>query len=190
MLNKDEYIVICVMGKSGSGKSYFIEKAIDRNLEKFHYVTSNTTRAERKEDPRDKETHIFLTEEQYKKDLVDNKILALYTAPSGYHSYTTLDNFSKNKINIYAIDPLAFIDFHKKFKNSIGIYIKIDEDIRQSRLQEREPNKKYDSEIHLDESILIESKEISNNDYVILDNLDIEKMLIEFDKIVNIINLR
>ena len=153
--------VVCIMAKSGTGKSTTIEQLCKDD--KFHYVKSNTTREERKDDPRDKDTHTFISIQQYEQDLKDGKVLVVYHAPTGYHSYTSLENFNQDKINIYAIDSKAFTEFEKIKSNVYGIYLELNEEERKRRIEQRDGIGKYDIENHLSKEYL------SGDNYCVLD---------------------
>lgn len=145
--------ILCIMGKSGIGKSTLIKELSKNN--NFYNVKSFTTREERKNDPNDKNTHIFVTNEKYEKDLKNNKIIALYSSPLGYYSYTSVESFNIEKINLYAIDPIAFNELSKKYNNVYGIYLDLDENERIKRKTNRDLDLKVDPEEHLDKKHLI-----------------------------------
>lgn len=144
--------VICIMGKSGTGKSTVVKELCKNDI--FNYVKSFTTRKERINDPSDKETHVFVSKDHYLECEKKSEILALYVSKNDYVSYTTKKSFDKEKINIYVIDPIAFNDFSKlKGFDVTGIYLKIDEKERTNRFFNREKNlNKFSKEEELDES--------------------------------------
>lgn len=141
--------IICIMGKSGCGKSTAMIGLTNKN-NNYYMVKSFTTREERENDPNDKLTHIFSNNDKYELDSLERKTLALYESPKGYKSWVTDECFRTGKINLYAIDYKEFLNFkNNKNYNVIGIYIDIDEEERQKRLKIREPDKIYDKEEHL-----------------------------------------
>lgn len=147
--------IICFMGKSGSGKSTEI-KWLHRDFPETHIVKSFTTREIRVDDPEDIYTHTFVTEKEFENDKKNNEIIALYESPKGYKSWTTDKSF-KN-INLYAIDPKAYIELYKSNKyDMLGIYLNLDEVTRADRLRKRDKVEKIDIENHLDKKILLES---------------------------------
>lgn len=97
--------VVCIMGKSASGKSTLINKLVEQYPDKFHAVKSYTTRAIREDDQNDINTHVFVGEKFWNKN--QNKAIAVYHSPKGYTSWVDKDSFDKDKINLYAIDPIA-----------------------------------------------------------------------------------
>lgn len=147
--------IICFIGKSGSGKSTLINQ-LHREFPELHIVKSFTTRKVRINDPNDINTHTFVNEDKFNKDKEKDKIIALYESPKGYKSWTTDRSFKK--INLYAIDPKAYIELYNSKKyNIIGFYLNIDEDVREKRLKVRDKIEKIDIESHLDKKILLDN---------------------------------
>ena len=147
--------IICFMGKSGSGKSTLINE-LHRRFPQTHIVKSFTTREIRENDPNDIYTHTFLTNEEFEIDKKYGNIIALYESPKGYKSWTTDKSFKK--LNLYAIDPKAYIDLYNSHKYEVlGIYLNIDENTRQERLKRRDLVEKIDIEKHLDKKILLDN---------------------------------
>lgn len=144
--------ILCVMGKSCSGKSYHIKQLCESDKEKYYYVRSRTTRAIRESDKDDIYSHKFVTNEQFDNE---KHIMLLYKSPKGYYNYTTEEDFVDDKINVYAIDPIAFMDMIDKYGdkwNIMGIYMNTDEDVRRERCIRR--NENYSDEPHLDYSLI------------------------------------
>ena len=148
---------VCVMGASASGKSTLIDNLCKDLPSKLHYVKSRTTRKPRSNE--DLKTHKFVTDKCYKEDLDNGKVLFTYHSPNGYYNYTTVDDFDKNKINIYAIDPVAFMELSKnKGFMSAGIYVKTSEETLRKRMKLR--GKEFQEEPHLSISKLINNDSI------------------------------
>lgn len=143
--------VLCILGKSGTGKSTLIDYMMNKFPEKYHYVKSYTTRKVRENDPNDKNTHIFVDKRHFKKYKKKNEIIATYNSPLNYVSYTTIHSFDKNKINLYAIDVKAFNKLQLK---EAGIYLYLSEDERKKRKTKRDKEMEYDFEEHLDKKYL------------------------------------
>lgn len=129
------------MAKSGVGKSTLIGKLIEEYPNTFHYVRSYTTRAVREEDPNDANTHVFVDEEFWKANR--EGAIAVYFSPKGYVSWVDESSFDPDKVNIYAIDPLAastdLMDWSRcKLDVEVyGLYLKVDENERLSRWTKR-----------------------------------------------------
>ncbi len=148
--------VICLMGKSSSGKSTLIKKIED--VYDIHNVKSYTTRSIREEDMNDANTHVFVDNKFWEDN---NKLaIATYKSPKGYYNWTDINSFSKDKINIYAIDSICANDVFFPYckKNNIQVYfvyLDIDEDERKKRYLLREGTlENFSEENHLDKKWL------------------------------------
>lgn len=161
--------VLCIMGKSGVGKSSLISKICNDKC--FHYIKSKTTRNIRDYDPNDKDTHTFTNSKEFFDDIVNSRVLATYYSPTdGYVNWTSDDLILDNKINVLAIDPIAFVDIANRYNDRYdlyGIYLDLNEDIRRERLFKR-------GDIIKDESWLdsswIKKSSIPDYYYSIIDN--------------------
>lgn len=147
-------IIICIMGKSGTGKSTVIEALCKQN-NIYHSVKSYTTRPIRDYDPNDINTHTFVNDAYWENN--KDKALAVYhNKEKDYYSWTDENSFKEDKINLYAIDPKAYLELLKnpKMQNHhlFGIYLYIDEEVRMERLCGR--GDEYSEEYHLDYDIL------------------------------------
>lgn len=145
-------VVLCVMGESCSGKSTLIKNLTDK-YKNLHYVKSYSTNYKRKSVEEDS-THIYVDAEKFHDDLVHGKILATYISPNGYINWVSKDLFIKDKINVLAIDPIAFGELLEEHLSDTekyyGIYLKIDREEKIKRLQQRgEDVEKMLSEPHL-----------------------------------------
>lgn len=140
--------IVAIVGKSGSGKSYLMDKLknIDNDL---HFVKSYSTREIRKGDPKDKDTHTFVNMEYFEKN--KHKAISIYTNGE-YYNWIDINLFKEDKINIIAIDPKALNEELSLFcyENNIDlktVYVFVEEDIRKQRLSNR--GNKYKEEEHL-----------------------------------------
>ncbi|MGL6121010.1 MAG: hypothetical protein ACRC0V_10935 [Fusobacteriaceae bacterium] len=168
-------IVFAIMGKSGSGKSSVISGLVEKN-NKYHQVKSYTTRAERLTDPMDGNTHVFVDEDFWE----DNKeeALAIYHSPKGYVSWVDKECFLPDKINLYAIDSIAFNNLPKEV---FGIYLSISDEARKERYEKREKTLVgFSPEIHLSE-LHIKRKHITLE----VTESDINEMITEVDDSIN-----
>lgn len=157
--------IICIMGKSGCGKSTVINKLCSKY--DFKNIRSKTTRGLRAHDLNDINTHIFCSQNDFYKDMIDEKVVATYVSPSHYINWTSEDLFSDVSVNVYAIDTLAFSELVKDDRfDCYGIYLDVDEDVRKQRIEHRGDD--YKDEPHLDSSIL--EKENVYMDYYSLIN--------------------
>lgn len=172
--------VISIMAKSGTGKTTVIDKLCNQYPSIFHYVKSFTTRQIREKDPKDKESHIFVSEAFYNKR--KEYAFATYHSPKGYYSWTDETSFEENKINIYAIDSKEFKNLTEKYLISDlhGIFLYIDENERKTRFLSR-GEKDFNIEEHLDKKYV---EELPNVKILDVTNLSIEET---FSKILDII---
>lgn len=145
-------VVLCVMGESCSGKSTLIKNLTDK-YKNLHYVKSYSTNYKRKSVEEDS-THIYVDAEKFHDDLVHGKILATYISPNGYINWVSKDLFMKDKVNVLAIDPIAFDELMENQLSDeeqyYGIYLKISKKEKIKRLKQRgEDIEKMLSEPHL-----------------------------------------
>lgn len=115
--------IICILGKSGSGKTYAVNKL---NPKKFHIVESWTTRPPRHEN---EQGHKFITKEELGISTfdVENQKSAMYcttlasTYIGGEFYFIRREDLDEEKTNVYVVDeqgvdelkfkmPFAFIE--------------------------------------------------------------------------------
>jgi len=147
--------IICVMGKSCAGKSTRIKHLKEQFDNRFYIVKSFSDRRIRESDPNDVNTHEFVSKDVFEQHKKEGKIMSLYTSPLGYHNWITRDSFSDSRINLLAIDTIAYVDFFDKYKDEYsicGIYHNIPESIRKDRYMKRNGNLDGFEEPHLDVS--------------------------------------
>lgn len=172
--------VISIMAKSGTGKTTVIDRLCSERPNIFHYVKSFTTRQVRENDPKDKDSHIFVSEDFYKKR--KEYAFATYHSPKGYYSWTDESSFKEDKINIYAIDSKEFKNLTEKYLISDlhGIFLYINENEREKRFLSR-GEKDFDIEEHLDKKYV---ENLSNVKVLDVTNLSVEET---FSKVLDII---
>lgn len=167
--DKDMF-VLCIMGKSGTGKSTLINKLIEKQPDIFTYIVSKTTRPVRITDPNDINTHVFCNMHNLMKDIENKSVMAMYVDKAGtYMNWTSKDQFKKFKINLYAIDPIAASELYNQADNNLypmyvrGVYININETNRELRILNRDGitskkfKEKYGHEEHLAADKMINS---------------------------------
>lgn len=114
------YKVIALMGPAGSGKDTIIKSAIELYPEVFHKVVTCTTRS-----PRENEyqgiDYLFLTEEEFKEKIANKEMLE-YTSFNNWYYGTCTSSFSKEKINLIALNPAGIRKLLKNNKIDIVTY--------------------------------------------------------------------
>lgn len=123
--------LICIVGRSGAGKNY-----IAHRLEMLGYssVRSYTTRAIRANDPKDKDTHIFITPdrvEDYKDDIVAS------TTFNGNFYFSTRKQMNENDIYILDIAGLRELRQTYKDKDIVSIFLDCNDEILKERMTKR-----------------------------------------------------
>lgn len=182
--------IICVMGKSGSGKSTLINETV-KLFDNFYAVKSYTTRKPRENDPEDIKTHKFVLKECLDRDQENNQVVSLYHSDKGYYSWTTHSCFKENKVNLYAIDPKACLEFIEKYSDIYDIYpiyIFVDNEERFKRLKKRDNINMLPEEEHLSLNILNPLLNTKMNPSVVLDYNSLKENVQEFiSEITNMI---
>ena len=178
------------MGKSGSGKSTLINETV-KLFDNFYAVKSYTTRKPRENDPEDIKTHKFVLKECLDRDQENNQVVSLYHSDKGYYSWTTHSCFKENKINLYAIDPKACLEFIEKYSDIYDIYpiyIFVDNEERFKRLKKRDNINMLPEEEHLSLNILNPLLNTKMNPSVVLDYNSLKENVQEFiSEITNMI---
>ena len=154
---KKKIRIVCIMGKSGTGKSTVINDLVRLYPEVFYAVKSFTTREPRENDPEDLKTHVFSDVIKFNVDKAMGTIISEYHSDKGYYSWTTHSCFKKDKINLYAIDPKACIEFIEKYSDIYDIYpiyIFINDEERLERLKKRDNIDILPEESHLSLDLL------------------------------------
>lgn len=150
-------VVVCVMGKSGTGKSTIINDLRNLYPGSFHVVKSFTTRGQRENDPEDIKTHEFVSMVEFLEDKCLDRIVSLYHSDKGYFNWTSEQSFSEDKINLYAIDPKACVELVKSHGAQwtiIPIYFTLSDEKRLERLRKRDNITELPEEEHLSYKIL------------------------------------
>lgn len=174
--------IVCIMGKSGAGKSTIINALCDINNFMIA-IQSYTTREPRNEE--DKLTHVFVDDNFYENH--KDQAIAVYHSNHGYHSWVDNNSFfDENFINLYAIDSKEFVNFSKKYKNQFkiyGIYLEVDEEERKKRLIERGSDNYYSPEEHLSSDFLKQSC-LNNYGIINISNLSRTQTIKLIDNII------
>ena len=98
-MDDKEHVLLCVMGRTASGKDRLVNKLCERTGLKP--IVSYTTRPRRENEGN---THIFTTEDVYEQ-AKSNGNIAAYTEIAGNKYWTTVDQLYEN--DVYIIDPFG-----------------------------------------------------------------------------------
>lgn len=136
-MNK-EHVLLCVLGRTASGKDSLVNKLCERTGLKA--ITSYTTRPRREKEG---DTHIFTIRETYEQMQAEGNVAA-YTEIAGNLYWTTIDQLYKN--DIYIIDPngvKTLKDLNLTNLRLVTVYINTPDEVREERaLNLRKDDKK------------------------------------------------
>jgi len=130
-------MLICIIGRTGSGKDYLAKKLEEKGLKQ---IKSYTIRPKRNEN---EDTHTFITKEEANE--ITDKIAV--TEINGYEYFATYSQVKDN--DIYIIDPngLKVLSENLKDEKMLVVYVKADDDERKNRAINRADNKEKELEI-------------------------------------------
>lgn len=137
-MKSDEHVLLCVMGRSASGKDTLVNMLCERTGLK--QVISYTTRERRVNEG---ETHIFISDEEY-QELETSGQIAAFTQ-IGQHKYCcTISQLYDN--DIYVIDPIGvkhLRELNLPDLRLVTVFVNVPDDVR----EERALNKRGDDKI-------------------------------------------
>jgi guanylate kinase len=137
MENK-EHVLLCIMGRSASGKDTLTQKLCERTVLK--QIISYTTRERRVNEG---DTHIFITDAEYEQLNANGKIAAF--TQIGQHRYCcTIDQLYEN--DVYVIDPVGvqhLRELNLPNLRLVTVFINVPDNVR----EERALNKRGDDKI-------------------------------------------
>ena len=123
-----EHVVLCIMGKTASGKDTLVNKLCERTG--LRPVISYTTRERRVNEGN---THIFITDKEY-QELEDSGRIATFTQIGQYRYCCTIDQLYES--DVYVIDPIGVQNLRKlNLPNLrlVTVYINTPDDVRKER---------------------------------------------------------
>lgn len=136
-MTNDEHVLLCLMGRTASGKDFLSNKLCERTG--LNKLISYTTRPRRENEG---DTHIFITDEDYQQ-LEDSGQIATYTQIGQYRYCCTIDQLYEN--DVYVIDPIGIKNLKKLDLPNLRIvtvFINVPDDVREDRaLNKRNDNK-------------------------------------------------
>ena len=95
-MKNNEHVLLCVLGRTASGKDTLVNKLCERT--ELKSITSYTTRPRRENEG---DTHIFTTKETYEQIQAEGNVAA-YTEIAENLYWTTIDQLYEN--DVYIID--------------------------------------------------------------------------------------
>ena len=98
-MSDKEHVLLCLMGKTASGKDTLAKKLCERAG--LHQVISYTTRPRRNNEG---DTHIFISDEEY-QGLENSGEIAAFTQIGPYKYCCTVKQLYEN--DVYVIDPIG-----------------------------------------------------------------------------------
>lgn len=123
-----EHVVICLMGKTASGKDTLANKLCERTG--LRQVVSYTTRGRRTNEGN---THIFISDEEYQA-LEDSGRIATFTQIGPYKYCCTIDQLYES--DIYVVDPMGVQHLRELDLPNlrlVTVYINTPDDLRKER---------------------------------------------------------
>ncbi len=123
-----EHVLICLMGRTASGKDTLANKLCERTG--LRQIISYTTRERRVNED---DTHIFISDEEY-KTLEDSGRIAAFTQIGTYKYCCTIDQLYEN--DIYVIDPVGvqhLRELNLPNLKLVTVYVNTPDDIRKER---------------------------------------------------------
>lgn len=137
MENK-EHVLLCIMGKTASGKDSLVNTLCQRTG--LTAITSYTTRPRRNNEG---DTHIFSTKEEYEQ-MKANGNVAAYTEIAGNIYWTTIDQLYEH--SVYIIDPKGVSTLQQLNMPNlrlVTVYINTPDDIRKERALNKRGDDKF-----------------------------------------------
>lgn len=138
MMKNKEHVLLCILGRTASGKDSLTDKLCERTGLKA--ITSYTTRPRRENEG---DTHIFTTKETYEQMQAEGNVAA-YTEIAGNLYWTTVDQLYSNDVYIIDYDGIKTLKaLNLPNLRLVTVYINTPDSIREERaLNLRKDDKK------------------------------------------------
>ncbi len=127
-MENNEHVLICIMGRTASGKDTIVKKLCERSG--LRQLISYTTRERRSNEG---DTHIFISEKEYQK-LENSGRIATFTQIGQYKYCCTIDQLYEN--DIYIIDPMGVKHLRELSLPNlrlVTVYINVPDEVRKER---------------------------------------------------------
>lgn len=127
-MDNQEHVLLCVMGRTASGKDTLANKLCERTG--LRQIISYTTRERRVNEGN---THIFISDEEYKM-LEDSNEIAAFTQIGPYKYCCTIEQLYEN--DVYVIDPVGVTrlrELNLPNLRIVTVYINTPDNIRKER---------------------------------------------------------
>lgn len=137
-MDNKEHVLICLMGKTASGKDTLANKLCERAG--LRQIVSYTTRERRTNEG---DTHIFITEEEY-QSLENSGQIATFTQIGQYKYCCTVDQLYEN--DVYIIDPIGIQHLRELNLPNIRlvtVYVNTPDDVRKDRAINKRGDDKF-----------------------------------------------
>ena len=137
-MDNKEHVLICLMGKTASGKDTLANKLCERAG--LRQIVSYTTRERRANEG---DTHIFITEEEY-QSLENSGQIATFTQIGQYKYCCTVDQLYEN--DVYIIDPIGIQHLRELNLPNIRlvtVYVNTPDDVRKDRAINKRGDDKF-----------------------------------------------
>lgn len=136
-MNNQEHILLCLLGRSASGKDTLANKLCERTGLK--QIISYTTRERRINEG---DTHIFITENEY-QTLEDSGQIAAYTQIGQYKYCCTVEQLYNNDVYVIDYDGLRHLrELNLPNLRLVTVFVNVPDVVREERaLNKRKDDK-------------------------------------------------
>ena len=137
-MENNEHVLLCIMGRTAAGKDHLAQKLCERTGLK--QLISYTTRDRRQNEG---ETHLFVSEEEY-RDMLSNNQVAVDTNIAGNYYWSIISQLYE--ADVYIVDYVGY----KKLKmlnlpnlRLVSVYINVPDEIRKERALNHRKDDRY-----------------------------------------------